>query len=151
MRLRRRRVWLRLRGLTRPRSRTAGEAGRLPRLRLLDWLVLATATALVALSALSVYKPGGGELSVFISGEGGEWVYPLDKDREVEVDGPLGSTIVAIEGGRVHIHSSPCPNQTCVAAGAISQAGQWIACMPNAVFVRVEGNATNDTIDAGAY
>jgi len=89
---------------------------------------------------------------VHITGESGEWMQPLDKTGEFEVPGPLGSTWVHIEGGSVSIESSPCPNQTCVAVGGISQANQWVACLPNEVFVSIEGSAGSEGVpDAAAY
>ena len=139
---------LRLREL---KARKAPSSMRL-RLKPLDWLVLAACSALVAFSAASVYSGGDSELRVVVNGEGGEeWIYPLDKDREIPVQGPLGTTLVEIHEGHVHIADSPCPNKTCVAAGSVSLPGQWVACLPNSVFVRVEGSSSDDAVDAGAY
>ena len=89
---------------------------------------------------------------VHITGESGEWMQPLDKAGDFEVPGALGSTWVHIENGSVHIESSPCPNQTCVAAGDISQANQWLACLPNQVFVSIEGSdGSEGGLDAAVY
>lgn len=121
------------------------------RLKILDLLVLASCAAAIAISAAFVYGGGHDAPRVVISGKGGEWVYPLDKDRQIEVEGPLGQTLVAIEGGAVHIEDSPCPNKTCIAAGAVREPGQWLACLPNAVFVRVEGGKKETTVDASVY
>ncbi len=121
------------------------------RLKILDWLALVLCAGVVAAASVAVYAKGGGELRVVVSGEAGEWIYPLGEDRVVSVGGTLGDTVVEIHDGAVHFASSPCPNQTCVAAGGVSQPGQWLACLPNAVFVRVEGSSPDDSIDAGAY
>jgi len=86
-----------------------------------------------------------------IKGRDGEWVYPLSSDRVVSVAGPLGDTLVAIEGKTARIKDSPCPNKTCVAGGSISRPGQWLACLPNQVLVRIEGGADDADIDAAAY
>lgn len=121
------------------------------RLKILDLVVLASCAAAIAISAAFVYGGDHDAPRVVISGKGGEWVYPLDKDRQIEVAGPLGLTLVAIEGGAVHIEDSPCPNKTCIAAGAVRDPGQWLACLPNAVFVRVEGGKKEATVDASVY
>lgn len=89
---------------------------------------------------------------VHITGESGEWMQPLDKAGDIEVPGPLGSTWVHIGDGSASIESSPCPNQTCVAVGGVSQANQWVACLPNEVFVSIEGSAGSEGVpDAAAY
>jgi hypothetical protein len=121
------------------------------RLKSLDIAVLILCAAVIAVTAALVYSGSRAEPQVSISGKGGEWVYPLKTDRRVEVQGPLGITVVQIRDGSVRIVDSPCPNKTCIAAGAISRPNQWIACLPNAVFVRVTGAAGRSEIDAGAY
>ena len=120
------------------------------RLRPLDFAAAILAAAAIALSSASIMS-GGGALRVVVSGDAGEWVYPLDKEQVVGVDGPVGRTYVEIHGRAVHIESSPCRNQTCVAAGDIVSAGQWVACLPNRVFVRIEGGEADDAIDARAF
>ena len=47
-------------------------------------------------------------------------------------------TIVGIEDGKVYVESC-CPNGTC-SAGKIEKSGQWIACLPNKVVIRLEGS-----------
>ena len=121
------------------------------RLKPLDIIIAVVAVGAIAIGAASAYGPGGGKLSAVLKGRGGEWVYPLSADREVRVAGPLGDTIVEISGKTVRIIDSPCPNKTCIAAGAISKPGQWVACLPNQVFVSVEGRRANDGIDASVY
>jgi hypothetical protein len=118
--------------------------------RLLDILILAGGIAVTAAVSLAVYAGGQGAPEAVIGGSEGEWVYPLSRDAEVEIPGPLGSTWVHIEHGQVRIESSPCPNQTCVASAPISEPGQWIACLPNEVFVRIEARGGTDdaTVDA---
>ena len=49
-------------------------------------------------------------------------------------------TIVVISGGKAFVEDSPCPDKLCVHMPAISKPGQWIACMPNRVFLRVRGS-----------
>jgi hypothetical protein len=68
-------------------------------------------------------------------------VYPLGADRTVTVSGPLGDTVVEIRGGQARVLSSPCAEKICVRSGAIARPGQWIACLPNRVFLDVQGHA----------
>lgn len=117
----------------------------------LDIVVIVLAVTAIAIASISVYDKKNAAPEVVITGQDGEWIYPLKDDRRVEVKGPIGTTVVGIHDGTVCIEDSPCPNKTCVAAGAISEPGQWVACLPNQVFVRVEGSSDDKQIDAGVY
>jgi len=128
--------------------------GSSPRLRIkpLDLVIAIAAIAAIVLVSVRVYAASGTQLRAVIKGQGGEWVYPLDVDRRVEIPGPLGLTTVEIHGKAVHVTDSPCKNKTCIAAGDIVAAGQWVACLPNKVFVRIEdGEPDGRAVDAGAF
>jgi hypothetical protein len=121
----------------------------LTRIRPLDGLIIAlTVAALLALS-VTVYT-GRGTSNVVITSCFGEWIYPLSEDRLVVVDGIIGSSVVHIHDGTAHIDESPCANQTCVASKPISNTGEWSACLPNGVFIRIDGSEATDGIDAFA-
>jgi len=123
-----------------------------PHFKILDILIAAIGLSLVLLSVSLVYSDSKGKLIAHISGQGDEWVQPLDKSATIEVPGPLGITVVRVENHKVHIESSPCPNQTCVAAGEIGAANLWIACLPNSVFVNIEGSGDPlEGLDAAAF
>lgn len=128
---------------------------RLPRLRAADVAAVVLSAGVAVASAAWAYGGawgGAAGLRVVVEGEGGKtWIYPAEAHETVDVRGPLGFTKVEIDGGRVRVVSSPCQNQTCVAAGAAEAPGQWIACLPNAVFVRIEGNSHDDEPDAATW
>jgi hypothetical protein len=127
----------------------AESPGRRRHLRPLDILVIAAAACAVAVSAAAVYSPGGGYLQIMVSGQTGLWMYPLDATGSVEVPGPLGTTVVRFGGGEVRITDSPCPTKSCVHMGAIRAEGQWLACLPNQVFVQIKGRSGNARPEAG--
>ena len=110
------------------------------RIRILDIFIVAVALMATVFVSASVLGNGGDRLIVRIDGQSGQWEYPLSQNRKIEVAGPLGSTTVLIEGGKAAIVDSPCPNKTCILAGAISRSGQWVACLPNKIFVRLVGS-----------
>jgi hypothetical protein len=120
-------------------------------LKPLDFLVVAAAAVLAGYSAFAVYASPKQNEQVLIRGSGGSWLFPLDAEETLEVPGPLGTTVVEIRDMRVHVLSSPCSNQTCVAAGHIDSGGQWVACLPNKVLVMIEGNADGQNIDSGTW
>ncbi|MFW5686294.1 MAG: NusG domain II-containing protein, partial [Spirochaetota bacterium] len=112
-------------------------------------LVLSIATVVAA--SLFAYGGRAQASEVSIENDEGVFLYPLDQDREIAVRGPLGNTIVEIEDGRVHVHESPCRDKICIAAGWLSDTGQWTACLPNRVFVRVEGGESEGGVDAQTF
>jgi hypothetical protein len=113
------------------------------RLKPLDYVVFIMVTAVSAGSVVWVYGGGSADrLRIGVSGPGGNWLYPLNAVETVSVAGPLGDTVVQIGGGRARVISSPCRNQICVAAPPVHRYGQWIACLPNQVMVRVDSPAS---------
>ena len=53
--------------------------------------------------------------------------------------GPLGSTLIAVEPGRVRVVSDPGPKQYCVRQGWLMRPGEIAICAPNRVSVQVAG------------
>jgi hypothetical protein len=119
--------------------------------RILDIAAFVLALAAVFFISQAVYGRSDGPLYVHIKGDSGEWIEPISKDAEIQVQGPLGTTYVHIEGNSARIEKSPCKNQLCVEAGKISSINQWVACLPNRVFVKIEGKAGSGGVDAGAF
>lgn len=130
---------------TKPTSRAPLWPGRLKIIKPFDVAAVLIVAALVAATSIMTYSGGSGFERIVINGRSGTWIYPLDSVGKVEVEGPLGTTIVSFHDGEVHIEASPCPTQSCVQMGAINLKGQWLACLPNEVFVRIEGGA--DDVD----
>lgn len=64
---------------------------------------------------------------------------PLAENRMVDLEGPLGSTRLEIRDGRARILASPCPTKACIGMGAIARAGELLACVPNQLLVRIDG------------
>lgn len=119
-------------------------------IRVVDILIFAVSVSLTVFFFLMQARQKNAERSVFIQARGGEWVYPLYTDTTIHVEGPLGITTVSISDGKARIIDSPCPNKTCVSMGEISHGNEWVACLPNAVFVHIEGRE-GELIDAAAY
>jgi hypothetical protein len=117
------------------------------RLKPLDVIIIALALGLVALISFRAYVGGSGRPRVEVTGSGGAWTFALDARQTLSVPGPLGDTVVELKDGQVRVLSSPCPEKICVKAGSISRPGQWIACLPNRVFIAIQGRS-KDSIDA---
>lgn len=127
----------------------APEPGLLSRIRVKPLDVLIVAISVAALIRLSVLVYGGAASeTLVVTADSGEWVYPLSVSRTVEVPGNLGVTVVTIDQGRARIIDSPCANKLCVASPPVGKTGEWSACLPNGVFIRIEGAKKTDEIDA---
>lgn len=119
--------------------------------RILDIAAFLAGAAVIAFVSILVYSGSSETVSIRITGDSGEWIEPLDEHKDIQVEGPLGTTIVHIEDNTVQISDSPCTNKLCVAMGSISMNRQWVACLPNNVFVRIQGGSGKDEPDAAAF
>ena len=77
--------------------------------------------------------------------------YDLSKDREVLIDSHDQKNLLRIEDGEIFMVEADCPNQDCIAQGAVSHAKQNIVCLPNKVFVSISGADEIYEIDAVAH
>ncbi|MBA7545629.1 hypothetical protein ES705_37998 [subsurface metagenome] len=109
------------------------------RIKVLDFLAFFIAIAVTGLIAFQAYCNQSGTLQVSIKGDSREWLFPLESDRNIEIKGPLGITLVVIEDGAVRVSSSPCPEKICVKSGPVNKPGRWIACLPNRVIIAITG------------
>jgi hypothetical protein len=121
-----------------------------PYLKPLDIPVILLSLLLTIAAAAGVYALPQAHPEVTIRGPGRTWVFPLDAEETIKVPGAIGDTVVEIRGGAAAITASPCANQTCVAAGHLSRQGQWTACLPNNVFLLIEGKSI-DAPDAASW
>jgi hypothetical protein len=103
----------------------------------LDFAAIGIALTITLVSAVSLYAHRGAQTRISIAGDEATWTFPQDAAELVTVAGPLGDTVVELRDGTARVRSSPCTNQTCVAAGAIQAHGQWIACLPNKVLIAI--------------
>lgn len=113
----------------------------------LDFGAIGLALSITLLTTIYLYARRGTETRILIAGEGEQWIFPQNAEELVTVPGPLGDTVVKLEDGKAWVLSSPCINQTCVAAGAIRVHGQWIACLPNKVLVSIGTSGTEGAGD----
>jgi hypothetical protein len=118
-----------------------------------DFAAIGCAVVLTVGSGVMVYGRAKKDVKpqVYIQGPTQSWVFPIDADETVSVPGRLGNTLVRVHGGEAWVLSSPCENQVCVAAGHIHMDGEWVACLPNEVFLMVEGKGANQSLDAGTW
>jgi hypothetical protein len=105
--------------------------------------------AVIGFSVFAYNERGVGSRAL-IQAERGDFVYSLDQEMDLTIEGPLGPSQLRIDDGGIHFVSSPCRDKICIAGGHISAKGQWVACLPNRIFVRVEGGEASE-VDAQTY
>jgi hypothetical protein len=107
-------------------------------LRALDVVLIAAFSTGAIAFTVHAYSGGSGA-AVSIISSGVEWIYGIDTDTRVAIAGPLGETIVEIADGEARIVDSPCRDKVCISMGSLVHVGDWSACLPNGVLVRILG------------
>ena len=117
-----------------------------------DIIIILLAFGLTGVSAFAAYVKPQQTTQVLIQGKNQKWVFPMDAEETVKVQGPLGLTVVQIHDNQAWVESSPCDNKTCVASGHIHARGTWAACLPNNVLLLIEGkDEQGNTPDSVAW
>ena len=58
----------------------------------------------------------------------------------------IDSLCIKVEKGKICFSSSPCPDQTCVCSGWLDSAGDFAACLPFRVAIKIAGTGAPDAI-----
>lgn len=66
-------------------------------------------------------------------------VIAIDEQKEIVIN----EVVIIIENSEVYVTSSPCSDQVCVHQGKIKSAGQTITCLPQRVFIQIEGSGVD--------
>lgn len=104
-----------------------------------DWIVALAGMTLVASLFLTLWGHAAGTTLIIRSGGKVVAEADLTRNRDFEIDGPLGTTVVSVENRRVRIAKDPSPRQYCVKQGWLSHAGETALCLPNQVSVELAG------------
>lgn len=103
-----------------------------------DFLFLGLSVAAIALSFFALKNVGENAAHLVIDANGKEFIYPLDEEKTLEIEGGIGISVIRIEDGKAFFEDSPCPNKVCVHTPAVQNENDWAACLPNQVFIRIE-------------
>jgi len=105
-----------------------------------DWLTLLLGSACVAALALALWSGDFADRAIIRSGGKLFREVELSRDQKIEVPGPLGISVIAIEKRKARITSDPSPRQYCVRQGWLQQSGEIALCLPNQVSVELAGS-----------
>lgn len=122
------------------------------KLRVMDFVFVAAVAGVVVFLFLRLGRNSDDSKKRLLvqSSAGGEYVFPLDRDGLYNVAGLHGDSVIEVLDGKARFKDSPCPNKTCVQQGFISLPGEWAACLPNDVFIMIQGAAKKGSVDAVA-
>jgi hypothetical protein len=101
--------------------------------------VLLLAALLVAIPAVrraTTAEATGGRILLVRCDREPERELDARRDMDVELQGPLGTTVLRLQSGQAWIAAAPCRNQLCRRMGRISGPGRALVCMPNRILVR---------------
>jgi len=112
----------------------------LQHIKLGDWLTLLLGSIAVVMLALKFWNGELADKAIIRSGGKIFLEAPLSRDQQIEVPGPLGISVIAIQNRKARIASDPSPRQYCVRQGWLQQAGEIALCLPNQVSVELTGS-----------
>lgn len=69
----------------------------------------------------------------------------LAQDAIFTVESEHGTNTIRVSEGRISVISADCPDQVCVASGAISGGAVPIICLPHRLEIRIVSAADDDT------
>jgi len=124
------------------------------KLRPADYIIILFSVFIVFLSFLFSVQHNKGELSAVIEASGKKYIYPVSENNIITVTGPVGKTVISIKENQVYISDSDCRDKICLSMGKISKPGQWAACLPNRVFVKIIAKSpenSGNNVDDGTF
>ena len=104
-----------------------------------DYLTLLAGSLCTIWITIVVWSGGPADKALIRSGGKVFMEVPLSRNQQIEVPGPLGTSIITVENRKVRITSDPSPRQYCVRQGWLQQAGEIAICLPNEVSVELTG------------
>lgn len=116
-------------------------------------LILVLAIAAVACVGLVATRLMGANTNadtatvVIRDGEQNVYELPLNQNTTTTVTTDLGTNLIEIKDGRVHVEEADCPNQDCVHQGWVDAAGEQIVCLPHKLTVDIVDESAKATYD----
>ena len=116
-------------------------------------LILVLAIAAIACVGLVATRLMGANTNadtatvVIRDGEQNVYELPLSQNTTKTVSTDLGTNLIEIKDGRVHVEEADCPNQDCVHQGWVDAAGEQIVCLPHKLTVDIVDASAKATYD----
>jgi len=114
---------------------------RKKKLKIGDYAIVLIVGALIIFLFSRFFFNKSRESRVEVTGKTFQKYYDINENRVINVEGPLGTTTVIIEGGEVRVEDSPCREKICIKMGRKKRVGEQIICVPNRVIVEITGES----------
>jgi hypothetical protein len=85
------------------------------------------------------YLPQKGSRAIISVDNRERYHLSLTDERDISIEGSMGMTHIRILDGSIWIVRAPCPHKDCMRMGRINRAGEIIVCIPNKIFIEVQG------------
>jgi hypothetical protein len=109
-----------------------------------DIIIILASLCFIVLFSVYIFSNPRNSQNLHILTPEKEYIYSLQTDRQIEIDGPLGTSTIEIKDGHAFMSSSPCPLKICIERGEISGQGEWIACLPNKILLIIKGKENEE-------
>lgn len=109
------------------------------RLLIGDYVLITMSILLIAFLFQKLWSSSPAHQLTISQGDKVIGTYDLNQTRDLDIHGPLGTSLVSIENNKVRFKHSPCNNQYCVHQGWLSKVGQAAICLPNQVSLQLTG------------
>jgi hypothetical protein len=122
--------------------------------RAVDIVLIVVFSIGIAIFSSQVYGQPTSNPVVRIESSGSHWLYALDEDATPVIPGKHDTMPVTIRDGAAFVEwCDCCPQRICVSTGSIRRTGDWIVCLPNEIFISIEGGAapTPPEVDMVVY
>ena len=111
-----------------------------------DFIVLIVLLAALPLVGALARPRGSTSLLSVQSGSQPAEIFDVRRDRDLTLDGPVGRTVLRIQGGEAWIAVAPCRDRICQRLGHLRRPGRALVCVPNRIIVRFA--AASGDVDA---
>ena len=119
------------------------------RLKIFDIVFILIFLTAIFLSFFNLFRKKSEKAAeLFVQTPNEKFIYSLSKDGIYKFKGLLGESSIQVENGKAKFLDSPCENKNCIQSGEISTNGQWAACLPNGIFITIEGKSKENSFDA---
>ncbi len=100
-----------------------------------DFIIIVLLCLIALLIFLFLPREKGERVEISVNGKA-VFSAPLATDFEKTLN--CGVTIICDGKSAYFIHSD-CPDKVCIKAGKLSMSGEWAACLPNGVVLKIVG------------
>lgn len=86
--------------------------------------------------------------TISVDGQFYDKVKLTEEPYEIEIKTDHGYNLLKVSNYGIEMIESDCPDHICIGFGHIHNTSENIVCLPNKVFVEIEGNDSEEGVDA---